>query len=77
MPPRILRFRLPLSRFSYSIHHVPDKLLYTSDTLSRTPVSIVDEHSKVFQQEAKIFAVADIYYKLTSWDTAIGSLQIY
>ena len=32
LPPRILRFRLHLSRFSYSIHYVPGKLLYTPDT---------------------------------------------
>ena len=60
LPPRILRFRLRLSRFSYSIHHVPGKLLYTPDTLSRAPVSIVDECDKVFQQEAEMFAIAAI-----------------
>lgn len=37
MPPRILRFRLRLSRFEYDIKHVPGKYLYTADTLSRAP----------------------------------------
>ena len=37
LPPRILRFRLRLSRFSYDISHVPGKLLYTADALSRAP----------------------------------------
>ncbi len=37
LPPRILRFWLRLARFSYTIHHVPGKLLYTADTLSRAP----------------------------------------
>ena len=37
LPPRILRFRLRLARFDYSIMHVPGKLLYTADTLSRAP----------------------------------------
>ena len=37
LPPRILRFRLRLNRFNYSITYVPGKLLYTADTLSRFP----------------------------------------
>ena len=37
LPPRILRFRLRLMRFDYTISHVPGKLLYTTDTLSRAP----------------------------------------
>ena len=37
LPPRILRFRLHLARFDYSIVHVPGKSLYTVDTLSRAP----------------------------------------
>ena len=47
LPPRILRFRLRLARFRYTIHHVPGKLLYTVDTLSRAPADqapkLVDE----------------------------------
>ena len=38
-PPRVLQFRLRLSRFEYQITHVPGKQLYTADTLSRAPVS--------------------------------------
>ena len=38
LPPRVLRFRLRLNRFSYSIVHVPGKLMYTADTLSRSPL---------------------------------------
>ena len=39
MPPRILRFRLRMMRYSFHICHVPGKLLYVADTLSRAPVS--------------------------------------
>ena len=60
LPPRILRFRLRLSRFSYSIQHVPGKHLYTPDTLSRAPVSTADERDKVFQKKAEIFATAAV-----------------
>ena len=48
LPPRIIRFRLRLSHFSYSVVHVPGKLMYTADTLSRSlpphiPAPAVDE----------------------------------
>ena len=33
LPPRILQFRLRLARFDYTVQHVPEKLLYTADTL--------------------------------------------
>ena len=39
LPPRVLRFRLRLTRFDVSIVHVPGKLLHTADALSRAPVS--------------------------------------
>ncbi len=40
LPPRILRFRLRLDRFDYTISHIPGKQLHIADTLSRagTPV---------------------------------------
>ena len=37
LPPKILRFRLHLMQFDYTISDVPGKLLYTADTLSRSP----------------------------------------
>ena len=43
LPPRVLRFRLRLARFAYTVSHVPGKHLYTADTLSRAPVSAADE----------------------------------
>ena len=39
LPPRLIRFRLRLSCYSYTVQHVPGKLLYTADTLSRSPTS--------------------------------------
>ena len=38
LPPRILRFRLRLLRFTYEIEHVPGKKLITADALSRAPI---------------------------------------
>ncbi len=48
LPPRILRFRLRLARFSYTMEHVPGKLLYTVDALSR---AIALDEDRSFQQE--------------------------
>ena len=42
LPPRVLRFRIRLMRFDYTISHVPGKHLYTADALSRAPVSSPD-----------------------------------
>ena len=38
LPPRILRFRLRLAKFDYIVFHVPGKLLYAADALSRAPM---------------------------------------
>jgi transposase InsO family protein len=56
LPPRILRFKLRLMRFSYSIVHVPGKELYTADTLSRAPLlsSGEPEHDYIEQFVATI-----------------------
>ena len=43
LPPRVLRFRLRLARYDYTIEHVPGKELYTADTLSRAPVSAPED----------------------------------
>ena len=51
LPPRILRFRLCLDRFSYDIRHVPGKELYTADTLSRAPVFCLTSQNAMTQQE--------------------------
>ena len=39
VPPRVLRFRLRLLRFDFSISHVPGKELLIADALSRAPGS--------------------------------------
>ena len=38
LPPRVLRFKLRLSRFEYQIGHVPGKHLYTANSLTRAPI---------------------------------------
>ena len=58
LTPRVLRFRLRLARYSYSIQHVPGKLLYTADTLSRAPVKEVHSLQLLDEVESFIESVA-------------------
>ena len=53
LPPRILRFRLRLTRFEYEIIHVPGKSLVMADTLSRAPIRHSDTDTSDLQEEAE------------------------
>lgn len=57
LPPRILRFRLRLGRFDYSIQHVPRKLLYAADALSRAPRPDTEESLQA-QEEVEAYIEA-------------------
>ena len=59
LPPRIVRFRLRLMQFNYTISHVPGKLLYTADTLSRAPVDPADK-TVIADAETEMFVQAVI-----------------
>ena len=89
-PPRVLRFRLRLMRFHYSIHHVPGKTLYTADTLSRAPVkNISDDSSSYSSHEIEQFVQAitaafpaspdrlDSYRKVQAEDSICSKLIEY
>ena len=54
LPPRVLRFRLRLTRFDYSIQHVAGKDLHTADTLSRAPSSSSDEGDTTLEELAEL-----------------------
>ena len=55
MPLRVLRFRLRLNRFDFSIHHTPGKDLHLADTLSRAPVFPPGNNSIAFVQDVESF----------------------
>ena len=57
LPPRVLRFRLRLARYTYSIQHVPGKLLYTADALSRAPAP-GNEQPQQLESEVESFVEA-------------------
>ena len=70
LPPRILRFRLRLNRFNYSITYVPGKLLYTADTLSRSPSASTATDSRL-QDEAEVMMGECTSYLPAGTDTLV------
>ena len=60
LPPRILRFRLRLSRYNYTIVHVPGKILNTADALSRDPLPRQETNDE--EQDFESLIIADIQY---------------
>ena len=86
LTPRILQFRLRLMRYDYSIQHVPDKLLYTANTLSRAPQTEVTESLELQEEvEAFIESISDnlpacksrleIYQKAQSSDSICSRVK--
>ena len=55
LPPRILRFRLRLMRYQFSIYHVPGKDLTIADALSRAPSSEATEEDLYLKEEVEAY----------------------
>ena len=55
MPPRILRFRLRLMRYTYQVQYVPGKHQAAADALSRAPVSLPKQADELFAEEVEAF----------------------
>ena len=61
LPPRILRFRLRMMKYDYTISHVPGKSLFMADTLSRAPsAQNFTEDSTALQEEIEAFVAATL-----------------
>eukprot|EP00731_Ephydatia_muelleri_P032566 Em0024g110a len=72
LPPWVLRFRWRLARFSYDVVHVPGKLLYTADALSRAPLQSTTNNAAL-QEEAECVMEVSIESLPMSRET----LQLY
>ena len=73
LPPRVLRFRLRLARFNYTIEHVPGKLLYTADALSRAPTADADVNALQSEEEVEVFMDAVV----STLPASAQQLQMY
>ena len=61
LPPRIIRFRLRLAKYDYTVVHIPGKLLYAADALSRAPTSpAIPREDDSLQDDAEILAATAI-----------------
>ena len=58
LPPRVLRFRLRMARFDYSIEHKPGKLLFAADALSRAPSPTAIADNSIPDREVEFFVDA-------------------
>ena len=88
LPPRVLRFRLRLARFDFTIQHTPGKLLYTADALSRAPLAEKGESLQT-QEEVETFIEAitsslpasqqrlEAYRQAQAQDTTCAKVQEY
>ena len=72
LPPRILRFRLRLAKFDYTISHVPGKLSNTADTLSRAPFISKGNDAELQQYTESFIEIAILNLPLTE-----NRLQFY
>ena len=57
LPPTVLRFRLRLARFQYTITHVPGKHLYTAHALSRAPSTTVNNDARLQEETVNFLEV--------------------
>lgn len=63
LPARVLRFRMRMMRFSYTISHVPGKSLCTADALSRAPLTRPLNHEeKKLEADVKAFVDSIVKY---------------
>ena len=72
LSPRVLRFRLCLDRFHFSIQHIPGKHMYTSDTLSRAPLPNQDGSTLA---ELAELAMDTCISNLPASPTTLGNLE--
>ena len=75
LPPRVLRFRLRLDRYDFSIHHIPGKELFAADTLSRAPHTSPGANSIAFQQDIESY-VASVVTALPASSNRLQQYQV-
>ena len=74
LPPHVLRFRLRLMRYHFTISHLPGKDLITADALSRAPASYSTDSDQVLQAEVGSFLAA-VTDSLSASDERLGEFR--
>ena len=73
LPPRVLRFRLRLMRYDFTIMYTPGKHLCIPDTLSRAPLPILDDSCDL-QESVEAF-ISNVVSTLPATPARLASLQ--
>ena len=74
LPPRIVRFRLRLMRYHFSVQHIPGKDLITADARSRAQIPAVSSVDQVLQAEVEVI-VATISDSLPGTNKHLASIR--
>ena len=74
LPPRVVRFRLRLMRFDYTIKHVPGKSLHTADTLSRAPLKFTANSDELMEIQEVEFYISTVISTLPVSDTRLSTI---
>ena len=75
VPPRVLRFRLRLMRFTFTIIHVPGKDLVVADALSRSPSSCTLNMDEIALLDEGEYFVANALSSLPVSDTRLSEIR--
>ena len=75
VPPRVLRFRLRLLRFDFSISHVPGKELLIADALSRAPGSCALAASECCLIDEAEAAADTVFSSLPASDARLDEIR--
>uniref|UniRef100_A0A3P8RZR4 Gypsy retrotransposon integrase-like protein 1 n=1 Tax=Amphiprion percula TaxID=161767 RepID=A0A3P8RZR4_AMPPE len=75
LPPRILRFRLRLLRFTYKIEHVPGKNLITADALSRAPIQAPPTMQDKQLEEDVCVSINQILQQLPASESKLAQIR--
>ena len=72
LPPRIVRFRLALMRYHFTVTHIPGKENQMADCLSRA--SIHDDHPSTIEKEAEAF-ISGIMGNMPATDRRLAQIK--
>lgn len=76
LPPRILRFRLRMMRFSADVIHVPGKYQSTADAFSRAPSSTACSRQEEFEMQELESSVSAVVSSLDTTPTRLEEIRV-
>ena len=76
LPARVQQFRMRMTRFTYSVSHVPGKALFTADTLSRAPlVRPLNQEEEKLETDVRAYK-ALMAYRATPLESGLSPAEL-